>query len=335
MAAAQAELAFVPAFEPAQELMLQRWRGRPGRVEVWYSTVTDPATGTGLWLHHELVAPADGTTAYTHGWAAVFPPDAPPAMARFGPYPWTVPASAPPGCAAPAVFGSGPVGVATRRLWGEADEASWDLRLTGGGEPLHPFPSWAWRRDVLPGAQVVPLPTARFTGNVHVGPSKLDLLDAPGCTARVYGHGNARRLAWLHADLGGGDVCEVVAAVPNRPGMRRLRPLAFVALRVGGVDLPPGDALRNATRYHAELDLPAWRVEGRFGRWRLTVEVTQPPSATLAVDYRDPDGSAAVCHNSERADARITLARRESGAWREKRHWQLRGTAHAEVGLRP
>ena len=37
-----------------------RWRGQPGRLEVWYLTATDPATGTGLWLHHEVVAPTGG-----------------------------------------------------------------------------------------------------------------------------------------------------------------------------------------------------------------------------------------------------------------------------------
>jgi hypothetical protein len=66
-----------------------RWDGTPGRTEVWYTTMTDPATGTGLWLHHELVAPADGSAAYTHGWVARFPAggESPVEHARFGPEP--------------------------------------------------------------------------------------------------------------------------------------------------------------------------------------------------------------------------------------------------------
>jgi hypothetical protein len=324
---------FVDAFEPAQDLMRQRWRGQPGRVEVWYTTLTDPRTGTGLWLHHELVAPRDGSTAHTHGWIAVFPPTGPPRLARFGPYPWTVPV-AHPGCAAPPVFAAGPVGVASRRLWGSADDVAWDLRVDGGGAPLYPFPRWAWRRELLPAAQVVALPTARLSGTVRIGQSTLDLIDAPGATARVYGHGNAHEWAWLHADLGGGDVCEVVTAVANRPGMRRLRPVSFVALRVGGIDLPPGDPVRNAARFHADIDLPTWTVTGRFGAWRVAVEVTQPPAATIAVDYRDPDGAPSVCHNSARADATVTVEERRDGRWRERRSWQLTGTAHAEVGRR-
>ena len=54
-----------------------RWRGQPGRLEVWYSTLTDPTTGTGFWLHTELVAPTSGA-AFLHGWAAAFPVDGPP-----------------------------------------------------------------------------------------------------------------------------------------------------------------------------------------------------------------------------------------------------------------
>jgi hypothetical protein len=314
---------FVSAFHPAQALMRPRWRGQPGRIEVWYSTLTDPETGTGLWLHHELVAPADGGVAYTHGWAALFPPEERPEIARFGPYPWQGPTE-------PEVFTAGPVGVATHRLTGTAGGVSWDLWVDGGGDPLYPFPAWAWRRELLPAAQVVPMPAARFTGTVHTAGSTLELKDVPGCTARVYGHGNARRWAWLHADLGDGDVCEVVTAVSNRPGMRRLRPLSFVRLRVRGIDLPPGDPLRNASRFQADITLPTWTVRGRFGPWRLTVEVAQPADRTLAVDYTDPDGSPAVCHNTERADATITIAYRDE----VRRRWRLDGTAHAELGER-
>jgi hypothetical protein len=52
------------------------------------------------------------------------------------------------------------------------------------------------------------------------------------------------------------------------------------------------------------------------------------------VDYADPDGAPAVCHNSERSDAVITLLHRTAGRWAVEREWRLEGTAHAEVGLR-
>ncbi|MEU7907332.1 hypothetical protein [Actinoplanes sp. NPDC049118] len=308
-------------------LMRSRWRGQPGRLEVWYTTLTDPATGTGVWLHHELVAPADGSPARAHGWAAVFPPAAAPTWARFGPDPW-------PTGTTPGGYAAGGVRVTADELTGAAGDLSWRLRVTGGGAPLFTFPRWAWHREWLPAAQVVAVPAGRYTGKVRVGDREIELAGAPGNTARIYGHGNARRWAWLHADLGGDDVCEVVAAVSMRPGLNRLAPLPFVRLRVDGVEYPAGDPLLAALRFRARLDRPRWTVTGRHGDRRITVAVTMPPERTLAVPYTDPDGAPAVCHNCEVADAVVRLERRGRDGWREERCWELRGTAHAELGER-
>jgi hypothetical protein len=313
-----------PLPDSLPELLRPRWRGQAGRLEVWYTTLTDPATGTGVWIHHELVAPDDGRAAYAHGWAAVFPPGESPVLGRFGPDPWK-PSGA---------FSVPGVSLDAGGLRGRAEALSWELTARGEGAPLFTFPRWAWRRELLPAAQVVAAPSAAFTGTVRCGDRVLDLREAPGATARIYGHGNARRWAWLHADLGDGDVCEVVAAVSTRPGLDRLPPLPFVRLRAGGVDWPAGDGLLSATRMRARIGLPSWTVSGRSGDRMIRVDVTQPPGETLAVGYTDPDGSPAVCHNTERADAVITLLRRNGRDWELDRRWHLNGTAHAEVGLR-
>jgi hypothetical protein len=309
---------------PVTELMRSRWRGRPGRLEVWYTTLTDPATGTGVWLHHELLAPSGGGPASAHGWAAVFPPGRTPVFGRFGPHEWKA--------GGQEAFAAGSVVQSADRLAGAAGEISWELAESGGGRPLYTFPRWAWERELLPAAQIVPKPTARYDGVVRFGDRTLELSGAPGGSARIYGHGNAKRWAWLHADLGGGDVCEVVAAVSTRPGLDRLPPLPFVRLRVDGRDWPSGDPLSAALRLRADLGLPTWTVGGRIGDRRIRIEVTQRRAETVAVDCVNPDGSPAVCHNSERADVRIELSRRTGGRWRTEREWRLDGTGHAEVG---
>lgn len=155
-----------------------------------------------------------------------------------------------------------------------------------------------------------------------------------GCHREIYGRGNAKRWAWLHADIGGGDVCEVVAAVSARPGLSLLPPLPFLRLRVAGHDWPPGDPLVGALKMRAHIDLPTWSVRSQRKDRLISVEVTQPPGETVTVDYSNPDGVAAVCRNSERADAVVTLQRRTSLGWEIARQWELRGTAHAEVGTR-
>ncbi|MGZ6764144.1 MAG: hypothetical protein ACXVEH_12225 [Nocardioides sp.] len=304
-----------------------RWDGRPGRLEVWYSSLTDPATGTGVWLHHELVAPSDGAPAYAHGWVCVFEPGAPPLLRRFGPEPWAHPAV---GFACGEVTYDG-------RLAGRAGEVSWDLASEHAGagpeRVLHTFPAWSWRRQVLPAAQVVPRPTGRYTGTVRVGGRELVLRDAPGADARIYGHGNGRRWGWLHADLGDGEACEVVAAVSMRLGLDRLPPLPLVRLRLADGDWP-GDPLVTALATSARLRRDGFEVEGRLGRLgplggrRVRVRVDLPEVETVEVDYRDPDGAALLCRNSLRADATVEVVRGGT----VERAWRLDGVAHAEVG---
>ncbi|MFJ5547484.1 hypothetical protein [Streptomyces sp. NPDC093225] len=314
------------------QLLAPRWSGEPGRTEVWYTTLTDPATGTGLWLHHELVAPTDpARPAHAHGWIALYPPEGPVAHARFGPEPWQ------PGPDADG-FAAREVRVRPGRLTGTAAGFTWDLTERPADEPLFTFPRWSWRRPLLPAAQMLPAARSTYRGTVTHPGGTLTLTGAPGATARIYGHGNARRWSWLHADLGGGDVLEVVAAVSTRPVLRALPPLVFLRLRRGGRTWPRR-AERTAVgwagpgRFKARLGLPRWTVTGRAGLRRIHVTVTQPPDRTLALDYHDPDGSHAVCRNSERADAVVRLERWR-GRWRTEALWTLDGTAHAEVGER-
>ncbi|MFJ9346468.1 hypothetical protein [Streptomyces sp. NPDC101237] len=306
-----------------------RWDGTPGRTEVWYTTLTDPATDSGIWLHHELVAPSDGSAAYAHGWIAAFPKDGPVEHARFGPVPWTPRLDG---------FTAGGVRVRPGRLTGSAGDFTWSLAETPDGPPLYTFPRWSWRRPWLPASHMLPAARSRYSGTVRYGGGELRLDHAPGAEARIYGHGNARRWAWLHADLGGGDVLEVVAAVSMRRGLDRLPPLVFLRLHRDG-RCWPRRAERSAVgwagigRFRADLGLPEWRVEGRSGLRRIKVTVTQPPHRTLTLDYTDPDGSAAVCRNTERADAVVSLERWR-GTWRREAVWRLSGTAHSEVGDR-
>ncbi len=300
-----------------------RWRGQPGRLEVWYTTLTDPATGAGVWLHHELVAPADGSEAYGHGWVAVFREGVAPVLERFGPTRWSRPGE---GFAAGEVRDEGDV------LTGTAGTVSWHLTCTSSDEPVFTFPRWSWRRELLPAAQIVARPDARYTGEITSGEDRIELRDAVGAAARIYGHGNARRWVWLHADLGEGQLCEVVAAVSTRPGLRRLPPLAMVQFR--GVEEAdwPRDPLAAAPLLRTRIGKDRWSVRGRIGRRRVEIEVDLPPDQAVAVDYRDPDGRELVCRNSERANARISVLERDAGHWDVVRRWQLTGTAHTEVG---
>jgi hypothetical protein len=309
--------------EPS-ELGPPRWRGQPHRLEVWYATFTDPRTSDGYWLHHEVVAPDEGA-AYAHGWCAVFPVDGAPRAERFGP--------AAPEQAEGAWFSAAGSHVDATTLRGAAGDLAWRLSYADLAAPLYTFPSWSWEKEVLPASQIVPFPTARFSGAVTIGARVVELEDAVGALARIYGHGNAERWGWLHADLGGGDVLEVVAGAPRKRGPVAVPPVPLVQLRLDGEDWP-ADSVKAAARARAKVGLPSWNVKVVSGHCRLLVDVTVPRDRSVALGYTDPDGATATCTNSERADAEIVLQRWDDG-WHDDRTWSLRGTAHAEVGTRP
>lgn len=157
----------------------------------------------------------------------------------------------------------GTVSAGPDRLQGGAEPLRWGLEVRDGGQPLFTLPRWSWRSEALPTAQVVPPPTATFSSEVRVGDRVFRLREAKGAVARMYGHGNANRWGWLHADLGGGDVLEVVAAVSTRPGLRRLPPLPLLQLRIGGRDWPRNQLLAAPL---LKTRLPEWSVRSVVGR---------------------------------------------------------------------
>jgi len=298
-----------------------RWKGQRHRLEVWYATFTDVATGDGYWLHHEVVAPTDeSANPYAHGWLSVFPAGdgAVPTTERFGPSP-------PSGVRETGWFSADDVVVDA----GVFRSPRWDLTFADDSQPLFTFPRLTWERELLPASQIVPYPSARFRGQVF----GRTIADGRGAVARIYGHGSAEKWAWLHADLGNGDVLEVVAAAPRRRGPLRLRPLPVVQLRVDGKDWPR-QPLAAAFVGKAHVALPQWNISVRGRRHRLVASVLLPPERSVALTYVDPDGSTATCTNSERASAEITLES-YNGGWHTERHWTLDATAHAEVGTRP
>ncbi len=322
-----------------RDLLRPRWRGQPGRLEVWYATLTT-AGGVGAWVHHETVSPprrrssshegvppGDGT-ALTRGWVAAFQPGEAPILERFGPE------RAKPDRARLRIPAPEGISVSETSFAGAAGAITWDLTCTDSSAPLLTFPGWAWRHELLPAAQVVPSPTATFSGTLTISGHEVRVDGARGAVAHIYGHGNAQRWGWLHADLGHGDVLEVVSAVARSAGLRSLGPLTLLQLRVDGLDWPR-DPLVAAPLFRSRMGLPTWTVAGTVGSRRLRIEVTIPEDRSVALGYTDPDGSPATCTNSEIADAEITLERRVSGMWRPGGHWKLAASAHAEIGRRP
>lgn len=315
--------------DDAAALGRPRWDGRARRVEAWQATLTDRASGEGLWIHAETRAPAHGG-AVAHGWFAHFPRRGAPVCERFGPV------EAAPGPAGPQQpwFAAAGVLLAQDRSCGQAGAARWDLAWHDGSVPLRPVPDCAWERGLVPGGRVVAQPAVHASGEVVVGGRRLRLHDAVGAVAHIHARGWPRQWGWLHGDLGHGEVAEILSVAPGGAGPASLPPGSLVQLRVGGRDWPRGPLLAGA-RLRGRLGLPAWSVSGRVGDRRLRAWIHLPASRCVTLSCGASDGSPVTRTHTARADADVVVERRAGGRWRSDHVWQLRGTAHAEVGRRP
>lgn len=301
-----------------------RWHGEKGRMEVWYATCSEP-DGTGWWFHYERLAPIEGTP-FAHGWAALFPTEGPPRVERFGP------TNAPEPMTGNTLLAGDGWTLRRGNFAGKTGGLTWDITLATEAPSLYSFPKWSWEREVLPGAHVVDIPQAIFTGEITID-GEMHPLKAYGGQAHIYSHGSPPRWSWLHADLDNGDLCEIVAAAPHLPGNLKIPPRPVIRLRLDGKDYPR-DSLIASLRGKATTTLPDWHAHVSLGGGRrLEVEVSLPPERCVQLEYPRPDGTRAYCTNSERADVRIELQRRQGRERIVERSWELSGTAHAEVGL--
>jgi len=65
----------IPSPMATGRLNALRWDGQPGHYEVWYLSLTDRASGCGVWIRYTMVAPSDGGQATASLWLMAMEPD--------------------------------------------------------------------------------------------------------------------------------------------------------------------------------------------------------------------------------------------------------------------
>jgi hypothetical protein len=176
---------------------------------------------------------------------------------------------------------------------------------------------------------------------VRLGDERLELNQARGGQAHLWGSKHATRWAWAHCnDLSNpaGEPGELlfdgVSAVVSRFG-RQLGPNTTIVGRVGNrpfASTSPVRILTNRTRFGLE----GWRFEAVDSVHKLVGEVRPTRVQLVGVTYEDPDGQKAYCYNSETASVQLELyerSRRTAG-WRAAGAFLSAGRCHFEYGQR-
>ena len=285
-----------------------QWDGGPAHYEVYYLSVTDPRSATGLWIRYTMRSPLKGAGECSL-WFMAMDRDGS-RFARKATYP-------------------------IEELVAEPDP----FRLTLAGADLSDRGMAGGFEDVVVGALVGAVaaggrarpPAAAARGHRQDDPR------ARPSGPRGLGHGALRRArarpgrrprrpgapVGLQARLRAGrgrtpTTCAASEGEP-RPGAyldgvsvfvprfgRELGPSTPVVGRFGGDDFRSTSPL-HVTRNPSRFGLTTWHFEARDGKRKVVGEVDAPRDSLVGVTYHDPDGDLAYCYNSEVASMRLNF----------------------------
>jgi hypothetical protein len=317
-----------------------RWDGAPGHYEVYNLTLTDQATGIGIWIRYTIPAPLDGTggRAETALWLLAMAPDGDRFARRA-----TVPPEGLVATTEPFRLCLGGADLSDRGAAGAVDDGAWELSWEPHLPPYEHVHPLARRTGIAQTVLVLAHADLAISGTVRLDQRTLELDGARGCQAHLWGSRHGAPWAWTHSnDLRALDgeprpdtFVDAVSAYVERAG-RELGPVTLVVGRFGAEDFVATDPLA-LVRARSRFGLSSWRFEARSGRRRILGEVDAPQATLAGVTYHDPDGRPAYCYNSEVASMRLFVWDR---AARGQFGWMLRdtlvagGRAHFEYSQR-
>ena len=325
-----------------REANRMRWEHQPGHYEVWYATLSHPETRTGFWIRYTLESPKLGHgEPYAQLWFARFDGNDP--TRTFG-INRRFPISQ-------LVVDGSPfrvrIGEAELRLdglrgelSGDGHTASWDLSWQPSERVHLHLPNVAYRGSWADTHVLSPNLNVAARGRITVDGARYELDGAPLGQTHLWGKKHAYSWAWSHCNAFNGDrgAALETLTIRLRRGPVVLPKLTLLSLYLEG-ESP------DKIEFREFYTLPLARSEYGTGRYHLVAanaeykveaELTCRPEDMLIAEYVDPDGEPAYCHNTECADARVTVYKRSPfvGRFRALRTLSASRTAHYEWGAR-
>ncbi|HKO29053.1 MAG TPA: hypothetical protein VJU80_16465 [Solirubrobacteraceae bacterium] len=306
------------------------WNGRPGHYEVYYLTLTDGASGVGVWIRYTMSAPgesalwfvADDPVRGVIARKALRPIDE--LQARSG------------------ELRIGDAVLSDRGASGGFEDVAWDLRWTPSGRSYNHVHPVAERLGLVGSVLELPHADLAIEGVVSYDGTRLALQGARGGQAHIWGSKHADNWAWLHCsdlrDDGGEPVrdafVDAVSVRAHRAG-REIGPFTPVVGRFGGRDFLSTSPLRVLANW-STYALTGWRFEAIAGARKLIAQIDADRDRLAGVTYHDPDGDAAYCYNTETASIRLHLYERAPrvGGWAHAAAFAAQGRAHFEYAQR-
>lgn len=315
------------------------WTGRPGHYEVWYVTLTDPASGIGAWVRLTLLAPLRGPATCSL-WLLAMDPAHDEVIGRRASFPIKQLAAT----AEPFRLTVAGAHLDDHGTAGAFQDVAWDLRWAPAQPAFHVHPLLE-RAKLAKTVLTLPHADLEISGTLTLpGGRTVEVQGARGGQAHLWGAKHATRWAWAHAsDLETsegeprpGTWLDAVSVVVPRLG-RDVGPSTPVVGRFLGDDFRATSPVR-VLRAPSAFGLTSWRFEATDGARRIAVAVDAPRRMLAGVVYHDPDGALAHCYNSEVASIGVSVFDREATKtvypWRLLQTLRSSGRAHFEYAQR-
>jgi hypothetical protein len=319
-----------------------RWEFQPGFYEVWYATLSHPATQTGFWIRFTLDAPRPSHGAPSARlWFARFDGRDPTRTFGFNqgfgidqlrhePEPFRL-------CIGEAELRNDGMKGALTAL---GQKVEWDMHWRPSERVHLHLPTAIYKMSFADTLLVSPNLDVHAHGHITVDGERYHLDGAPLGQTHIWGKKHAYSWAWSHCNAfegARGVTLETLTARLKR-GPIVLPKLTLLSLYLDGSDPALID-------FREPWQLPLARSDYATGRYHLLAanaefkveaEFTSRPDDMIMAEYVDPDGEPVYCHNTECADARVTIWRRSPfvGRFREVRRLVAPKTAHYEWGAR-
>jgi hypothetical protein len=304
-----------------------RWNHRPGHYEVYYLTLTDRASGIGIWVRYTLEAPLAGDASCALWFAAMDPASH---VSHVVARKQTLPIDQLKAERDPFRLQVGEAELTDTSARGAFEDVSWDLHWRPG-ETYHPVP--APLRPFASTVLVLAHGEVPITGRCEFHGHTLELSGARGAQTHLWGSKHAESWAWarcgdLQTESGDRAVDSFIDGVSPRVKRfgRELGPALLLVGRIDGVDFRSSALRASRSTYGPD----GWSFETALGRGTLVGEVKPDRRLLAGVTYHDPDGEPAYCYNSEAASMRLELHERGG----RTRALIGDGTAHFEYGQR-
>jgi hypothetical protein len=283
----------------------------PGHYESFYLRGNHPHRPMAFWLRYTIFSPAAAPEeACGQLWAVVFDGESGSHTAAKADVPLS-------DCSFSTASFDVRIGDAVldaTELRGRVGDISWNLRYAGAPAPLYLMPRRLYRGGFPKAKSLVPVPLARFTGELDAAGRRVEVDGWLGSQNHNWGSRHTDR--YTFGQVAGFDNAPdstlEVATARTRIGPLWTPNLTFLVLRHNGQE-PAFTSLAGAGRARAAAGDGWWRFATGDRSTRVEGRIEARGSAFVLFEYPDPPGGVKYCLNTKLARCELTVTHLKSG----------------------